>query len=462
MKNAKTVFLTGLLLSSAISASSIASEVSSASPPALYLDGVPLGGTALLSAAGKAAGVRVVSEALGASVAWDASTRSARVYFQGKTLSFAADAAGTSLVKNRLLVPVAPLASFLGLDYELISSRGELAFSSGVPKVYVANEYADSISVINAKTNRKLKDIALEPFLEELSEGEHGGDEMESHSGGDGEDHGEAKVIPHNIQVAPDGRTVYIAAAGRDAIWVIDARTDTLTKEIKVGAHPAHVVITNDSRTAYVTNGGAGSVSVVDLVAGKTVKTIKVGLQPHGLRVSPNGKDVFVANTGSDSISIIDTGKQTAVATVKVLGKPAQVGFTPDGRKVYVSNAHLGEDKAGHVSIIDVATRKVALNVEVGRTPIQVHATPDGRQVFVANTGTGDVSVIDTASNRVIATIKAGKEAHGVTVAADGKSVYVSNTGDGTVTVIDTARLAAVATITAGPGSNGISYRAGR
>lgn len=434
----------------------------------VYLDSLPVSGVQVEQGV-TLAPVRTLAQATGASLRWDASRKSAtlirgsdtlvlqagssRALQNGQTLELKAPALTG---KDGLLAPALPLAQFLGLETQWLPEQRALALLSGIPKVYVANEYSDSVTVINAATNRKIKDIPLVRLLDTM------GDMPGMAGEGDGEDHKEAKVIPHNVQVAPGGRYVYTANAGSNSLGVIDAYTDTLVAEIRVGDHPAHVVVSADGKTAFVTNGGAGTVSVVDLATRQIKATIPVGKSPHGLRISPDGREVYLANTNSNSVTVIDVASLKAVAEIPVVSKPAQVGFTPDGRYLYVSNAHLGEDVQGHVSVIDTASRQVLSNIAVGKTPIQVYPTPDGKFMYVANTGSNDVSVIEIASGNLVKTIPAGKAAHGVVIAPDGRRVYVSNTEEGTVTVIEVASQAVVATIPTQPGSNGISYRPGR
>lgn len=439
----------------------------------VYLDSLPLRGVRVHQGV-TLIPVRALAQAIQVSLQWDARGKAAilsrgsnRLVLQAGSRKALWNGSSVGLripvliAQGKLLAPARTLASFLGLQVRWIPEQRAVALLSGISKVYVANEYSDSVSVINATAHRKIKDIQLAGLLNEARM--YGTPSMSAEArGGDGEDHKEARVIPHNVQVAPNGRYVYTANAGTNSLGVIDAYTDTLVGEIPVGQHPAHVVVTADSRTAFVTNGGENTVSVVDLRTRRVRATIPVGKGPHGLRISPDGREVYVANTLSDSVTVIDVASLRAVAEIPVLSKPAQVAFTPDGRYVYVSNTHLGEDVVGHISVIDTASRQVVANITVGKTPIQVYVTPDGRFVYVANTGSNDVSVIDTTSNQVLRSIPAGKAAHGVVVSPDGRFVYVSNTEDGTVTVIEVANQAVVATIPAAYGSNGISYWPGR
>ena len=317
-------------------------------------------------------------------------------------------------------------------------------------KVYVADEGANTVSVIDAASFKKIASIPV----------------------GQG---------PHNVQVAADGKSVWVtnngepgkaaenvppeqmpksehgAMVGAGAVWVIDTATDAVVAKIPVGRHPAHVVVASDGRKAYVANGGDNTVSVVDTGAQRVVQTIAVGAMPHGMRISPDGTQVWVANLKGGTVSVIATGTQKQIPQIAVGKGPAQVGFTPDGRLGFVSLS--GENR---VAVIDPASRKVIRKVNVGTVPIQIHATPDSRLLLVANQGTPKrpgktVSFIDLRTFKVVATVEAGPGAHGVVVDRAGRHAFVTNTVANTVSVIDIAERKVVATVPVGKGPNGIS-----
>ena len=325
-------------------------------------------------------------------------------------------------------------------------------------KVYVADEGADTVSVIDATSFKKVGSIPV----------------------GRG---------PHNVQVSPDGKWVWVtnngepgpltatitetmpagqvpksehgamagAGAQAGAVWLIDTATDAVTAKVPVGKHPAHVVVTSDGRTAYITNGGDNSVSVVDTAAQSVLGVIAVGASPHGLRIRPDGKQAWVADLKGGTVSVIDTETRKRVAQIAAGKGPAQVGFTPDGRYAFVS---LSEEN--RVAVIDAASRKVLRRIAVGTVPIQLYATPDSKLVLVANQGTPEkpgttVSVIDVARMKVAATIATGAGAHGVVIDRDGTRAFVTNTYANTVSVIDIAERKVIATVPVGKGPNGIS-----
>lgn len=314
-------------------------------------------------------------------------------------------------------------------------------------KVYVANEDAGTVSVIDGQTFKLSRHIAV----------------------GAG---------AHNVQVSPDGRLAWVthngqppavgpAHAGMSAadhgamshageVWAIDTTTDEVVAQVVVGRHPAHVVLSADSRWAYVTNGGDNTLSVVDTASRQVVATVPTGEYPHGIRLSPDGRQAYVANLKGGTVSVIDTDRRQETGRIPVGKGPAQVGFTPDGRLAFVSLS-----QEGSVAVIDPVSRRVVRTVRVGDVPIQLHATPDSRFLLVANQGSrktpGDtVSVIDLATFST-QPIRVGRGAHGVAVGTDGRHAYVTNLYANSVSVIDVQTRKSVATVPVGAGPNGIS-----
>ena len=334
------------------------------------------------------------------------------------------------------------------IQIAVLAAAGSAFAATG--KVYIADEGANTVSVMDAASFKKIGSIRV----------------------GQG---------PHNVQVSPDGKWVWVtnngdpakasetmptekmpkaehgAMVGAGAVWVIDAATDAVVAKVPVGKHPAHVVVASDGRAAYITNGGDNTISVVDTASQRVIGVIPVGASPHGLRITPDGKQVWIANLKGGTVSVVDTESRKQVSQIAAGKGPAQVGFTPDGRFGFVS---LSEENK--VAVIDPVSRKVIRKIAVGTVPIQLHATPDNRLVLVANQGTPKkpgttVSVIDVANMKVAATIKTGAGAHGVVVDRDGRYAFVTNTYANTVSVIDVAERKVVATVPVGKSPNGIS-----
>ena len=319
--------------------------------------------------------------------------------------------------------------------------------ANAADKVYIANENADTVSVIDATSFKVLTPVRV-------------------------------GKMPHNVQLSPDGKVVWVTNNGEPdpapghpgmnkaehtvmakpgAVWLIDTGSDAVIAKIPVGLHPAHVVLTPDGRFAYITNGGDNSVTVIDAAARSIVATIAVGKFPHGVRFAPDGKQAYVANLKGGSVSVIDVATRKEIAQIPVGKGPAQVGFTPDGLLAFVS---LSEARA--VAVIDPATRKVTRKISVGTVPIQLYATPDSRTLLVANQGSrskpgNTVSMIDLQTFKLVKTVVTGSGAHGVAIDRDGLLAYITNTYADTVSVIDIKTRAVVSTVRVGKGPNGVS-----
>ncbi len=110
---------------------------------------------------------------------------------------------------------------------------------------------------------------------------------------------------PHNLQVAPDGKNVWVVSGHASLALMIDASTFTVHGALPTSEEPALIIVTPDSKTAYATNGGDNTVTAIAVDTMKVITTIPVGEYPHGLRPSPDGKWVYAANGRSTTLSII-------------------------------------------------------------------------------------------------------------------------------------------------------------
>lgn len=295
--------------------------------------------------------------------------------------------------------------------------------------VWVANEAGGSLTAIDAGTNEVVTTVS-------------------------------AVAGPHNVQVSPDGTSVWTVSGHDGYAAMLASQTLVLHGAVPTGAAPAHVVVSPDGATTYITNGGDGTVSVIDTATMKPTGTIKVGQGPHGLRPSPDGRWLYVANVADTTLSVIDTRTARKVADIEVGQAPAQVAFSPDGRYVYASLN--GEDA---VAKVDTRSRKIVGKVSVGDGPIQTYVSGDNRYLLVANQGTEEkpgttVSVIDTKTFNVAADVETGQGSHGIVIDPSSRHAYVTNIYSDDVAVVDLAELTVVARIRVGDKPNGVSFSA--
>src|SRR3990172_10377259 len=86
--------------------------------------------------------------------------------------------------------------------------------------VWVADEFGNSITVIDAATNQVITTL----------------------TGVEG---------PHNLQAAPDGKTVWAVSGHESLALMIHATTYQLHGTVPTGREPAHVILATDGKTVY-------------------------------------------------------------------------------------------------------------------------------------------------------------------------------------------------------------------
>ena len=111
---------------------------------------------------------------------------------------------------------------------------------AGKKEVFVSNAAQDSITILDARTNRVKKTVVLEP--------------AQSVKGLRG-------VLPFGMALSPDEKRLYVACSGINAVAVLDAHKGIVLGYFPTAWFPARVAVSPDNKTLYVANAkgfGAG------------------------------------------------------------------------------------------------------------------------------------------------------------------------------------------------------------
>lgn len=375
------------------------------------------------------------------------------------------------MTKTKFIIALIAIAGMLTLVY-FMNQKKDGVVSVVTEKTYVAIEGSGEIAVIDTKTNQVLKRINLSEDKNGMTVG----------------------YMPHNVQVAPDNRSVWVTAnaddgdmkmsfrlipraeadeghgeemgaeKNNDEVIVIDPFSDSIVKRIELGQelHLSHVALTPDSTYAIVASQENGIVYKINTSSFEVEKetVTKKGGEPHGLRISPDGKTAYIAMLGGKSLGILDIAS-FELRDVPLKGAVVQTGVTPDGKYALASVYD-----AKSLAVYDTASAKLSYIdlPKEAKGPVQLYPTPDSRFVFVADQGyyfeqpVGDtVYKIDLQEMKVAQAIKGGSAPHGVIVSKDGKFAYITNLKSDDVSVIDTIQGKEIAKIKVGTTPNGIS-----
>ena len=167
------------------------------------------------------------------------------------------------------------------------------AVVAGRERVFVSNATQDSVTIINARSNRVEKTILLEPAT--TVKGLRG-------------------VLPFGMALSPDDKRLYVACSGINAVAVLDAQKGQVMGYFPTAWFPARLAVSPDGKMLYVANTkgfGAGPNGGPNFQEGP--EGVYIGDITHG----------FVS-----TISSIPTGRALEQMTARVLANNGFVSTT--------------------------------------------------------------------------------------------------------------------------------------
>jgi len=293
------------------------------------------------------------------------------------------------------------------------------------PRVYVANESSNSVTVIDGGSftvlrtvdaqNHATHDLALSRdgkrlFATNLASGKLSvidTDALET-----------IASIPtgsrcHVVTLTNDNRQAWVANIGEDNISIVDTANYRILGTIPVGKGPTGIAFSVDGHFAYVSNQGDKSVVVVDTTSHQVIKTIPVKTNPHFLVLGPDRR-IWGTNTGENDIYVIDPTIQDIIATLEVGPNPQQIAFAYRGMAGPYAYVTVGGAHKIVMVNLDPEHLRVIGQIDVepfhGQRPNGIWATSEGTRLFVADEGSNNLLVLDTGTNEVIATIPVGRK----------------------------------------------------
>ncbi len=262
---------------------------------------------------------------------------------------------------------------------------------------------------------------------------------------------------PHNITVAPDGKSYYITVAHGTpfgSLWKLDTRNDSILGKSQVELFPTTVSLTPDGQLALVANSDfhgdhprTNVISVIHTPTMTKITDLEACDMPHGVKVNHAGSRAYVSCMHSDEILELEiatltltrraqTGAAHAMTSVTAASHPAAsataskasecsptfVSVSRDDKRLYVAcNA------ANTLQVWDAGSLRQIKEIPVGKGAYNVEPSPDGKFVLVTNKKDQSVSVIDAAGLTEVARIPTSKRiVHGIAYSPDSRFAYVS------------------------------------
>jgi DNA-binding beta-propeller fold protein YncE len=220
-----------------------------------------------------------------------------------------------------------------------------LGLSPNGKTLVVANNYNDSISVIDTASGKVLYEHDLRPFA----------------AGNEGADGAPGGTFPVAVAVTDSGKAYVTANRDRevDVVDVSSASGGALITRIKLDGLPNGVAMNKAQTRIFVAQDNADQVAVIDTGTNVLIRKIDTrapegvlgdaeeqhgkytGAAPIAVTLSPDERTLYAVNDGANSIAVIALSGEDAY-TVKGLIPtaygPKDVAFSQDGSWMYIIN----------------------------------------------------------------------------------------------------------------------------
>ena len=305
-----------------------------------------------------------------------------------------------------------PLAALAGLALAAALGHEGHARTGGNARIYVADQAAAKVTVIDPATDSVLQTVDLQALGFS------------------------AHAKPHHIAVEPDGSYWYVSLVGDNAVVKFDRDNHVLGKATMETPGLLALDPTSDRLYATRSMSAVNAPSRIGVIDRKDMSIEEVDVvvpRPHALAVTPDGKYAYVGSLGTNQIAVYDPAKDRVgvvnlpLDTTQVM---VQFAVSPDGRTMAASAQFTGQLLG--LSLADPAKPALTHVVRVGDWPWHICFSPDGGEVWVPNQQSNDVNVVNTRTWTVTRTVSGPgfAQPHGIAYAPNGR-VFVSNHNTG-------------------------------
>lgn len=259
-------------------------------------------------------------------------------------------------------------------------------------QIYITNEALHSLDIVDARTMRVKRRIAL--------------------SG-----------RPNNVGVTSDGKKVYVAIMEMPgSVDIIDVEKMEKIKTLPVNGAIHNVYVTPDSKHAVAGSIHTSTINVIDTATDELAWTLEMsaGIRPMTFNTKADGSTdkIFVQLSGFHGFAVVDFDSRQEVARVEhpaatgqeahydgLQGAPAHgLGVTPDGKTLWSTSKVYSS-----VYIHTLPELEEIAQVYVGQHPEWITFTPDGKTAYIGAAGDHVTYAVDVASMQTVARIPVGQ-----------------------------------------------------
>jgi YVTN family beta-propeller protein len=228
----------------------------------------------------------------------------------------------------------------IGIGIGVAPNASGLGMSADGKTLVVANNYNDSISVLDTASQSVRYEHDLRPFFAN-NEGVNGG------VGG---------TFPYGV-VVKGNDTAYVSSDRDREIIVVDIASPSvghLIKRIKLDGNGLGMTLDASQSHLYVAQDNADQVAVIDTSSNTVINKIDArapaamlsgprhtGAATTAVTLSPDGRTLYAVNSGSNSIAVIPVSGKNANRVnglIPTAYEPHDITFSADGSWLYIIN----------------------------------------------------------------------------------------------------------------------------
>jgi YVTN family beta-propeller protein len=223
-------------------------------------------------------------------------------------------------------------------------NAGGIGISDDGATLVVANNYNDSISVIDTATRTVRYEHDLRPFF----------------TGNEGTPGGVGGTLPFAVVVKGHG-TAYVSSDRDREVVVVDVSSPVsghLITRIKLDGNALGMTFDESQSRLYVAQDNADQVAVIDTLTNRVTAKIDArapagmlpsrkytGVATFAVTLSPDGNTLYAVNSGANSIAVIPLGGReanTVSGLIPTAYEPHDITFSADGSWMYIINGKSG------------------------------------------------------------------------------------------------------------------------
>lgn len=197
----------------------------------------------------------------------------------------------------------------------------------------VANFYNDSVSFLDLKARKLIRDLDLRPGLSDVAKtGQPGG------------------TYPYWVAIAHNG-TAYVSSPRDREIVVIDVANPAVVARILVTGQPNRILLNGEESTLYAAVDNADSVALIDVALRRVTAMIPVtapagilpsanlpkGANPNSLALAPDGQTLYVTNGGTNSIAMVNLASARVKGLLPTGWYPSSITLSADGKYLFAA-----------------------------------------------------------------------------------------------------------------------------